>query len=90
MTYKVGPKGQIVIPKAVREKLGIQPGDHCVVRVDDDEVRVRKVRDDLPLLGLAQALGLTPKPGSELGTAALERERREDRAREERKAREWT
>ena len=31
---KVGPKGQIVIPKIVRESLGIQPGDEFLWRLE--------------------------------------------------------
>jgi AbrB family looped-hinge helix DNA binding protein len=42
MTYRVGPKGQVVLPKAIRERHGIGPGD--LVEVDDDggEIVVRK------------------------------------------------
>ena len=46
MTHKVGPKGQVVLPKAVRDRLGIRPGDEVLVEDDGDEVRIR--RADLP------------------------------------------
>lgn len=33
-TVKVGPKGQIVIPKEVRDMFGIAPGDSMVILAD--------------------------------------------------------
>lgn len=42
MTYKVGPKGQVVLPKAVRDRLGIQPGDEVYVEEADGEIRIRR------------------------------------------------
>jgi len=38
---KVGPKGQAVIPKEVREILGIAPGDEVVFEVGEKEARIR-------------------------------------------------
>jgi len=35
---KVGRKGQIVIPKVIREHLGIMPGDEVVMEVREKEV----------------------------------------------------
>jgi AbrB family looped-hinge helix DNA binding protein len=43
MTHRVGPKGQVVIPKRIRESLGIEPGDEVVVVEEDGEARVRRV-----------------------------------------------
>lgn len=33
-TVKIGPKGQIVIPKEVREMFGFQPGDSVLLLAD--------------------------------------------------------
>ncbi|MGQ9552139.1 MAG: AbrB/MazE/SpoVT family DNA-binding domain-containing protein [Candidatus Bathycorpusculaceae bacterium] len=35
---KIGQKGQIVIPKVVREYAGIKPGDEIVMEVKEKEV----------------------------------------------------
>lgn len=49
MTVRVGPKGQVVVPKAIRERVGIRAGDDVQVEEVDGEVRIRPSRrfDDL-------------------------------------------
>lgn len=41
MHNKVGPKGQIVIEKAIRERLGVEHGYVAVQTVVDDHVEIR-------------------------------------------------
>jgi len=36
----VGAKGQVVIPKEIRDELGIEPGDSVVFWIDGDHVAV--------------------------------------------------
>jgi len=38
---KVGPKGQVVIPKDVRELLNIKPGSEVLIEVRNDEIIIR-------------------------------------------------
>jgi len=40
MTYSVGPKGQVVIAKEIRERLGIGPGWRVVQRLVGDHVEL--------------------------------------------------
>ena len=40
MTHRVGPKGQVVIPKEMRDRLGLRPGDQVRFQLDGDAVRV--------------------------------------------------
>jgi len=49
MTYRVGPKGQVVLPKRIRDHLGIRPGDEVTVEQDEGTIRIRKAAsvDDL-------------------------------------------
>jgi len=51
MTYKVGPKGQVVLPKAIRERLDIQPGDEVEVEQTRDGVLIRAVERENELFG---------------------------------------
>jgi AbrB family looped-hinge helix DNA binding protein len=37
---QIGQKGRLVIPAAIREALGIQPGDSVELRVEEDELRI--------------------------------------------------
>lgn len=76
MTHKVGPKGQVVIPKDLREEFGIEPGDEVTFWRDGDHVAVRPVRSSEPLKGRFSGRRLT---------RALERDRAADRRREARR-----
>ncbi len=42
MTSKITSKGQVTLPKAVREQLGLKAGDSIVYEVEGNTVRVRK------------------------------------------------
>jgi AbrB family looped-hinge helix DNA binding protein len=86
MTHKVGVKGQVVIPKAIRERIGIRPGDEVVFESDDEAVRIRRVEQaEADRADRIRALrGSWSGEGG--GTAALLAERRRERELEERRA----
>ena len=42
MTSKIGPKGQVVIPKPIRDRLGMRPGDRVSVEERGGAVEVTK------------------------------------------------
>ena len=39
---KVGPKGQVVIPRAMRKALKIESGSKVLFRLEDDKLTVKK------------------------------------------------
>ena len=88
MNHRVGTKGQVVIPKAIRDEIGISPGDEVVFEAEGADVRVRRVTDD-PKARRARIESLrgvfADAPG--FSTEALEADRREEREREERRNR---
>lgn len=38
---KLGPKGQLLLPKSIRELLGIKPGEEIFIEVLENEVKIR-------------------------------------------------
>jgi len=73
MTHKVGAKGQVVIPKELRDQLGIEPGDEVTFWREADHVAVQSARKELPSLKGRFA-------GADL-VGELQQERRADRER---------
>lgn len=54
-------KGQVTIPKHVRDQLGLKPSDKVEIDVRDGEARLRKSRLTLEeMMGCVPALGLDP------------------------------
>ncbi len=49
MKAKVGARGQVVIPKPLRDRLGIRPGQRLDFDEGDGGLVVRKAGDDDPL-----------------------------------------
>ena len=78
-TVVTSAKGQVVIPKKERDKVGIKPGTRVVVVAVGDHVEVRPVPDD----PVSYYYGYF-KGGPSLTKALLE-ERRKDREREDKK-----
>ncbi|HEY4279541.1 MAG TPA: AbrB/MazE/SpoVT family DNA-binding domain-containing protein [Conexibacter sp.] len=83
MTYKVGAKGQVVLPKAMREELGIRPGDDVRFDIGDGEITVRKAEPKDAIV--ARLVGSLAEGGSADPLDALIDGRRLDREREARK-----
>ena len=79
----VSVKGQTVIPKEVREALGIKEGAKLLWFVQDDKAIVRVLPDD-PVAASIGAL-----EGLKYSTADLLAERRAERDKEEAKFQEW-
>jgi AbrB family looped-hinge helix DNA binding protein len=75
---RVGPKGQVVIPKDLRASLQIEPGDEVTfwLGADGEHVEIRRARSDRPLRGRYKGRDLTGE---------LLRERARDRRREDAK-----
>ncbi len=47
---KLGPKGQLLLPKDVRELLNVRPGDEVFIEVSEKEVKVRAATKDAQYL----------------------------------------
>lgn len=73
MTHRVGPKGQVVIPKDLRDELGIEPGDEVTFWRDGDHVSLRPAHARRALRGRFAGSPLTDQ---------LEAERLADKDRE--------
>lgn len=80
----------MVIPKAIREEIGIEPGDEVAFEADGVDVRIRRAADEPRArardIRALRGLWADSRGG---GTEDLMAERRAEREREERKARRW-
>jgi len=56
ISVTVSPKYQVVIPKEVREKLGLKPGQKLFVFVRDGGIRLEPPRSIRELFGLVPGL----------------------------------
>jgi len=43
---KIGPKGQVVIPKAFRKSLGLHPGNKVIFTLTEEGLLLEKPRED--------------------------------------------
>lgn len=59
MNSKMGPNGQVAIPKAMRERLGLKPGDSVVFIPEEGGVRIQRAAEVEDLAGRIAGLGLT-------------------------------
>lgn len=55
-TVKVSPKFQVVIPKDVREQLGLRPGQDLQVYVLDGDIHLHRPRSIEDLKGIAKGM----------------------------------
>jgi AbrB family looped-hinge helix DNA binding protein len=77
-TARMTSKGQVTIPKAVREALGLDEGDELVFRVERSRAIVAKTAD------LIELAGAVPVPLAKRGTPWDEVLRQTRRSRAER------
>jgi AbrB family looped-hinge helix DNA binding protein len=72
MTHRVGRKGQVVIPKAFRTAVNLEPGDEVAFSWEGNAIRIERVVSPDALMGRLAGHRLVK---------ALERDRRVERRR---------
>jgi AbrB family looped-hinge helix DNA binding protein len=82
MTHKLGPKGQVVVPKELRDRYGLKPGDAVVFDDADGAITIRRAGSKAEIVDSLR--GMLAGPGPSL-TDDLIAERRREREREDRK-----
>jgi len=86
-TTRLSSKGQVILPKAVRERLHLTPGTAFSVELADDAVVLRPARTSRPRASLQDVVGILATTGPprtvEEMTRAIETEirHRHDRGR---------
>jgi AbrB family looped-hinge helix DNA binding protein len=75
---KLGDGGRFVIPAAMREAMGVKPGDNLVMHVEDGELRVRGHRE--VIRRIQEQVAKFKKPGENVVDDFI-RERREEQRR---------
>ena len=70
MHATVTSKGQITLPKALREKLKISAGDRVEFIIDNDEQGARLVVTNIPVTSLK---GMLPRPSQPVSLEDMER-----------------
>ncbi|MGB0745014.1 MAG: AbrB/MazE/SpoVT family DNA-binding domain-containing protein [Opitutales bacterium] len=80
MKTRISSKGQVVIPKAYRQKLGWEPGTELMVEEEAGQVYLTKPHQEKrKTLPLSAAIGLLHRPGNKTLTvedmeAAIDKE----------------
>lgn len=46
---RISAKGQMTLPISIRKKLNIREGDHVYIKIEDNEIRLKKVETIRPL-----------------------------------------
>ena len=69
LAVKVLPKGQITLPKEVRQKLHIQVGDTLLMDTDDEQVVFRRGKTIFDFKGVLPSRGMTIDEIRETGIA---------------------
>ncbi len=88
-TYKLGPKGQVVIPKPIRDRMDMVPGDRVMVDEDRGVIRIRKVvTDPAERRAIVEGLRGILGGGQRDLVAALEADHRREIQADEREMRE--
>lgn len=60
-TVRVSPKYQVVIPRAVRESFGIQPGEEVQVLQYENRIELIPLRDIKEMRGFLKGINTTVK-----------------------------
>jgi AbrB family looped-hinge helix DNA binding protein len=71
MTHRIGAKGQVVIPKDLRERAGLQPGTDVEFELDGQRLSIKATRGQ-------------PGLGGRFAQSGMARRLLEDRSREPR------